>query len=238
MATAVSTTQSHFNTNFLDRWSLLLAVSSIITLSSAVFVPAAILCVVLAIIGGLFFSSLMFWHSQRRKADWVTYLRILLAILFLFRGATEAPLNWADPLVALMILSLDALDGYFARRQGPTYTGAVFDMEGDAFFVSTLALLAVTLGKLPLWLLILPAWRYLYVLILSVRQQFRPMPLFKRGGWRGKIVCVLIQVTLIIDLVPAVALEFKWFISATAVLILTASFLSDLWVDIPYGHPA
>ncbi len=234
----MSTTQSSFNAHFLDRWSLLLATTNIVALLASPFVSLNALCFVFAMIGGAFFTVLMFHHSQRRMADWVTYLRILLAILFLLRGATGAPLNWTDPLFGLFILSLDGLDGYFARRQGPTYTGAVFDMEADGFFVTTLTMLAITLEKLPLWLLILPAWRYLYVVILSIRQQFRPMPIFKKGGWRGKIVCVLIQAVLIIDLMPPVPLEFKWFVSAMAALLLTASFLSDLWEDIPSRQPA
>lgn len=235
----MSSTRSSFDANFLDRWSFLLAIASLVTLvTAAAGIPIRIICFFMALVGGIFFSALMFWHSQRRQADWVTYLRITLAILFLLRGATNSPLTWVDPLFAVVILSMDGLDGYFARRQGPTYTGAVFDMEADAFFVLTLTLLSIALAKLPLWLLILPTWRYVYVLILKGIQAFYPTALFKKGTWRGKIVCVVILVALIFNLIPLFSFSAKLFVSGTSVLLLSASFLTDLWYELPHERPA
>lgn len=235
----MSSTKSSFDANFLDRWSFLLALASLVTLvTAAAGIPIQVICFFMALVGWIFFSALMFWHSQRLQADWITYLRLTLSILFLLRGATGSPLSWMDPIFAIVIFAMDGLDGYFARRQGPTYTGAIFDMEADAFFVMTLTLLSIALAKLPLWLLILPAWRYLYVLIRKGIQTFHPTALFKRGTWRGKIVCVVVLVALIFNLIPSLPYGFKLFVSCTSVLLLSASFLTDLWYDLPHEHPA
>lgn len=229
----MSTTRSPFHANFLDRWSLLLAIASLVTLMTAFAgISISVICVFMALVGGIFFTVLMAWHSHRRQADWVTYFRLGLTVLFLVRGAL-GPMTWADPIFASFILSLDGLDGHLARRQGPTRAGAVFDMEADAFFVLALSLLSIGLAKLPLWLLILPAWRYLYVLMVRVMRQFHPTALHIGKSWRGTIVCVITLLALILNLIPTFPFAMKLFISGTTVLLLSASFLADLWNQAP-----
>lgn len=98
-------------------------------------------------------------------ADRVTLGRAILVggVTALTADAFVRPTPVA-PLVALaaVALSLDAVDGYVARRTGTASPlGARFDMEVDAFLILVLcAYLAPTVGG---WVLIIGAMRYAFV---------------------------------------------------------------------------
>ena len=84
-------------------------------------------------------------------ADLVTTVRLAAAVAWLSftnPGAASAGL-------LALILALDLVDGWLARRFGPTPEGAIYDMEADQLTVLVLAYHAVSQG-LPVWVLVLP----------------------------------------------------------------------------------
>lgn len=118
--------------------------------------------VVYAFVAGLLLTRAMATRSQARlgPADWVTLTRMVLV------GAVTA-LVWqyptpAIPVLAVLALSLDWVDGQVARR---THTcselGARFDMEVDAFLIFVLSVAVA--GQIGGWVLLLGLARYLFV---------------------------------------------------------------------------
>ncbi len=89
-------------------------------------------------------------------ANWVTTLRALgaIALLAVALDAAFTALEvgvggrWAAVALALVLLALDGVDGFLARRfdQASTF-GARFDMETDALLGLALALLVWALGQ-------------------------------------------------------------------------------------------
>jgi CDP-diacylglycerol--glycerol-3-phosphate 3-phosphatidyltransferase len=94
-----------------------------------------------------------------------------LALLFaLVAMAYWAPPRWQllDPPLLLLIISLDGLDGWVARRRGETSVfGAVFDIAADRVVEAVLWLVLADLGLVPIWVAILFVTRG--VLVDSIR---------------------------------------------------------------------
>src|SRR5690606_14078308 len=73
-----------------------------------------------------------------------------------------------DPPLLLLIISLDGLDGWVARRRGETSLfGAVFDIAADRVVEVVLWLVLADLGLVPIWVAILFVTRG--VLVDSIR---------------------------------------------------------------------
>ncbi len=151
-------------------------------------------------------------------ANAITVLRLFLML------ALAAPPRTLPPLRALglvaVVLSLDLLDGWCARRFGDASPfGAHFDMETDALLVLLLTLrlwLAEGFGAWVLWAGLL---RYLYVLWLWLwpgTGREAPRSLF------GRLAFLLLMLGLCCGLV----LPGAWGMSGVALgtLIVTASF--------------
>lgn len=94
-----------------------------------------------------------------------------LALLFVLVGmAYWASPQWQllDPPLLLLVISLDGLDGWVARRRGETSMfGAVFDIAADRVVEAVLWLVLADLGLVPIWVAILFVTRG--VLVDSVR---------------------------------------------------------------------
>lgn len=94
-----------------------------------------------------------------------------LALLFvLVAMAYWAPPRWQllDPPLLLLIISLDGLDGWVARRRGEaSLFGAVFDIAADRVVEVVLWLVLADLGLVPIWVAILFVTRG--VLVDSIR---------------------------------------------------------------------
>ncbi|MEM9675354.1 MAG: CDP-alcohol phosphatidyltransferase family protein [Cyclobacteriaceae bacterium] len=70
--------------------------------------------------------------------------------------------------LGILVLVLDGLDGYYARKyQTTSIFGDVFDKETDAFFVLTYGVIIVSLGLAGSWVLLPGLLRYGYVIILA-----------------------------------------------------------------------
>ena len=125
-------------------------------------------------------------------ANQVTLLRAGLVCLaggaLLAGGPTASP-GWSLAALVATALSLDAVDGLFARRLGlASRFGARFDLEVDAFLILVLALLVWQAGKVGPWVLAIGLLRYFFVLagwlLPWLRQAAAPEPA-PTGGLRA-----------------------------------------------------
>jgi len=159
----------------------------------------------LALAGGIAFG-LYGWRFRAEwralgplggAANWATLLRLLglLGMAVLHRWVFPDPLAfWA-----LMILVLDGLDGWLARRTGTESTfGAAFDKEVDALFVLVGCFLLWQRERLELWVLLAGVMRYLYAWLrhwLPVSPGFEPRLRWGRyvaGGLMAALVAAFI----------------------------------------------
>lgn len=120
-------------------------------------------------------------------ANTVTLLRLTLVLGL---GGAFGALPLRDcALLAALILLLDGVDGWVARRtQSPSPFGAHFDMESDAFFVLVSVFVLWTRERLGIWVLWGGLLRPLYVLLLwalPARHAAEPRSLFGRIAFVG-----------------------------------------------------
>lgn len=97
-------------------------------------------------------------------ANLVTALRfLLLTLVFLLLDSG----HFLFAVFFVLILCLDGLDGYLARRfNTASSVGGHFDMEVDAFFVLAMGISLFEKDQALWWVLLIGLWRYLYVLCL------------------------------------------------------------------------
>jgi phosphatidylglycerophosphate synthase len=128
--------------------------------------------------------------------------------------------------LAGLILVLDGVDGWLARRGGwCSRFGARFDMETDALLILLMAALVWQLDKAGAWVLLAGAMRYGFVaagLVLAWLR--RPLP----DSQRRKTVCVVQVLTLLAALAPAVPAPLSGAVAATGLGLLAWSFLADV----------
>jgi phosphatidylglycerophosphate synthase len=162
-------------------------------------------------------------------ANQVTLLRAGLVCLTggaLLVGGPAAALRWSLAALVTVALSLDAVDGWLARRFGlVSRFGARFDLEIDTLLLLVLALLVWQAGQVGPWVLAIGGLRYLFVL----------------GGWllpwlrrtlppsrRRQTVCVQQGITLLLCLLPPVGTTLASLMAGLALLALLASFAVDI----------
>jgi phosphatidylglycerophosphate synthase len=161
-------------------------------------------------------------------ANHVTIVRgALVALLagLLGEPGTRATLTVAVA-VASAALLLDGVDGHLARRSHMTSEfGARLDMETDALFVATLALLVWQFNKAGPWVLLSGLMRYLFAAVVAVSPRLRrPVP----STLRAKTIAVLQMIALIVALAPVVTRPASDFIAAAGLLALVLSFSLDV----------
>jgi len=89
-------------------------------------------------------------------ANLITLARFLL-LFVLVALAVQAPATWqlADAPLLVVIIALDGLDGYVARRRGETSAfGSVFDIVVDRVVENVLWIVLAHLKLVPLWVAI------------------------------------------------------------------------------------
>lgn len=162
-------------------------------------------------------------------ANQVTLVRAGLVCLAggaVLAGGPPSPLAWSLVTVVAAALSLDAVDGWLARRFGlSSGFGARFDLEIDALLILILALLVWQSGRVGPWVLVIGLMRYAFVaagwLLPGLR---RPLP----PSRRRQTVCVQQGVTLLLCLLPPVGGLLASVAAGAALLALLASFAVDL----------
>ena len=162
-------------------------------------------------------------------ANQVTLLRAGLACLAggaLLAGGSPSVLGWSLAALVAVALSLDAVDGWLARRLGLSSSfGARFDLEVDALLLLILALLVWRAERAGGWVLAIGLLRYLFVLAgWFLPRLRRPLP----PSRRRQAVCVQQGVTLLLCLLPPVSATLASLAAGVALLALLASFAADV----------
>lgn len=159
-------------------------------------------------------------------ANGVTVVRIgLLGLLPLASGTGPDVLLG----LSLVILTLDGVDGWVARRRGlSSEFGAFLDKETDALFLLLLCGLAAFGGRLPLWILGVGLLRYAFVILLfllpspQTKEARSPTARYAYGFMIGALLTAFF---------PYPALYWPLVLLATAALL--ASFAQSLWRIVP-----
>jgi len=118
----------------------------------------------------------------------------LFGLVFLF-GFYELFAFRQIAVLTLLILILDGLDGYLARKYNTASDfGAYLDMETDAFFVMALTYLIVQLDLMPLWVIVLGLIRYIYFLLI---RWWKPPERKERRSFLGQFIAVFLMGSLV-----------------------------------------
>ena len=151
---------------------------------------------------------------------------VCLASGALLAGGSSSPSEWSLVVLVAAALSLDAADGWLARRlRLASGFGARFDLEIDAWLILVLALLVWQSGRVGPWVLAIGLMRYVFVLASWYLPALRgPLP----PSRRRQVVCVQQSVTLLVCLLPPVGNLFANVAAGLALLALLASFASDI----------
>lgn len=218
----------------LHTWSLLMAATSLVVMMVWMVAPGLLSPVGMtaaysawAVLG----FGYLFVHidGHRRWADRVTAVRVLLCVLLFAGHALDPQAGWWKVGVAILIIVLDGVDGALARRYGPTERGAVFDMESDALYVTTLCGVAHLYLGFGAWIFIAGLLRPLYVCFWAVLLLFMepPSPNRKGGSQRGRLTFLVLIISLITNLAPIIPFAVKQAFSALTVALLCYSFAVD-----------
>jgi phosphatidylglycerophosphate synthase len=161
-------------------------------------------------------------------ANRITLVRAALVALlaaFVGEGATLEAV-WGAIGLALAVLLLDGVDGGLARRHGTVSAfGARFDMETDAAFILVLTVLALSFGKVGIWILASGLMRYAFVAASAMLEFLRrPLPYSRRR----QTVCVVQVVSLLVCLAPFVPPPLSDLVALAGLVTLAASFAVDV----------
>lgn len=147
-----------------ERWSLANAVSVLLVAAGTMWlrIPGPLLFVGISMLGLLVVTNRTQWTPAGSfgAANGVTAVRV--GLLVLLPAAAASP--WVLIGLSLLILGLDGLDGWLARRHDlVSEFGSFFDKETDALFLLLLCGLASFRGTLPVWILGAGLLRYGFV---------------------------------------------------------------------------
>jgi len=189
-----------------------------------------IAAVVIAGVGLASFTFLYLSSAEKltRAANLVTALRLVTSVgVFLYivvRG--EGAIGYTLFLLLIGIETTDFIDGYLAKRTGPTPFGATWDMEADAFFLFLLSFIAHFIFGLGAWVLLIGAIRYIFAFVFTVL----PRPSVYPRVFRlfAKSVCVYAVLALISLTAPFLSPLLGRGLAAAATVLLAVSFLWEL----------
>lgn len=173
------------------------------------------------------FAALWQMLGARTAADGVTAGRLLATGLAVVGVGFAGRVTWPAFGAVLLAALADLLDGWVARRRGPTERGALLDMEADQLFVVLLSVTAATQGLVGSWVLLLPGYRYVYVAVLAVLGIPAHDPRPRGDNRRGKLICALTVSALLVVLLPIAPDEVRRGAALLAVVMLGWSFATD-----------
>ncbi|MCV0394788.1 MAG: CDP-alcohol phosphatidyltransferase family protein [Rhizobiaceae bacterium] len=192
-------------------------------------VPATLGLALFGLIGAVVLARVETSHPfpDFGPANRVTLGRAALACLLATLVVMEA---MAIPLLAFLatviILMLDGVDGWIARRTGTVSRfGARFDMEVDALLVLILSAAAWLDGKAGIWVLLLGLMRYAFVLAGAV---WPALAADLPPSGRRKFVCVVQICILAALLLPQVTQPLSAWLALAALIALAWSFAVDV----------
>jgi phosphatidylglycerophosphate synthase len=213
-------------TTRIERWSLANAVAVLLaavgavwlrTLAPLFLVGGAMLGLLVVVKRGRWTPKDSFGAANVVTAARIGLLGLLLPAASVHPGALIA--------LSLLILALDGLDGWLARRRGlSSEFGAFFDKESDALFLLLLCGIAAAQGALPAWILGAGLLRYGFVVLvflLPTPQNRETRSTLARYVY-GCMVCALL-----LSFLPYPSLYRPVVAVATAALV--TSFGQSLW---------
>ena len=184
---------------------------------------------------GLVLSFATLWRTlaprtgRRPLADFATLARFLGLIGVGAAASTTGTISfglWA----AMIVVALgDLVDGWCARRFGGSDEGAVLDMETDQLTTLSYAAIGTALAGAGLWTLLLPSFRYAFVLAMRALglPAHDPKPC-DGNNTRGRTIAALVMTLLIAVAMPGVPQLGRWVGTAIATLALAFSYQSDV----------
>lgn len=192
---------------FYTRWSQGFAVLMLLSLGVTYLVSSPWIWWVVTLVGmvGYFLQIPRYtppwpWRGWG-YANWVTAVRasLLFGVLALWAVLP----GWVVFVWLLVVVGLDGVDGYVARRYGHSHKiGEAFDMEVDAAMVMWLAWIHVDRGVVGYWLLLPGSFKYLFTLLATVRPSV-PMPDFPPKRVRSTLAVVFFLSLLAPWVLPA-----------------------------------
>ena len=153
-------------------------------------------------------------------ANTVSLARLVLLCAF---GALATAPGPGEAALLVLVLALDGVDGWLARRHGTSSAfGARLDMEVDAFMVLLVAFVLFREQRLGAFILVPGALRYAYVLVLWAVPGHAPEAPASRFGRYG---FTLIAIALCVSAWP---LPYHQVLAAVASLVIAWSFSRSL----------
>jgi phosphatidylglycerophosphate synthase len=223
----------------IDAAWRLASLGGAVAAAALLFAPAAGVGwrgIVAALVAYAAIAALVLWtlpqHAPHRRfgaANALTLARagyVALLLGAIVEGvALGESLRWALVISGLIVLLLDGVDGWTARRTGlASPFGARFDMEVDALFVLVLTMLVARAGAAGGWVMISGLLRYLFV-VASFFWPSLGLPL--PASFRRKAVCVVQILALLAALAPPAAPVASW-LCLGGLVLLVYSFAADI----------
>ncbi len=174
--------------------------------------------------------SWMLWHREQWRifgrlggvANTLTGLRWLMIIILV--GYCQQLHPYLILALGILVLVLDGLDGYYARKyQTTSEFGDVFDKETDAFFVLAYGVIIVVSGLAASWVLLPGLLRYAYVIVLAYVEK-PPAPV--GYSFRRRFVGMWMMGTLLAPFVLPAWFYIPGLVAAIAMILY--SFAVDL----------
>lgn len=184
--------------------------------------PALLAAFSLLALGAITWSGRKRWtpNGSFGWANALTWSRIVATAVLLVLPMSAWPLA----ALALLIFSLDGVDGWIARKLGSSSAfGASLDKECDAFFVMAVCALLWLQGLAGLWVLVAGLWRYCYGLLLAISPGKQQAPRSNLGRYSYSTACV----SLILALVPHSGAAL--YLAGFANVVISLSFLRSLY---------
>lgn len=228
-------TSAQVHTVALDRWLIVQAVAWIVVISAVLLwvEDAGLVTDQFALWGITALTSYvaLVWvlGAGRSVADVVTLTRAALLLGCSGFAWVQGEIGWLVWTGLGIALLGDLVDGWCARRYGPTAAGAMLDMETDQLATLCLAFLLHGVVGVGAWVCLLPGFRYLYVLLLrgagvSARD---PKPC-DGDNRRAKTICAAMMILLFLGLTPSISLSVSSLCAAISVAMLAYSYGSDV----------
>ena len=167
-------------------------------------------------------------HAEFGPANIVTTIRAIVASLTagLVGQAAPPPVLWAAIGATALMVMLDGVDGWLARRtRMASLFGARFDMETDAAFILILSVLVWQHGKAGVWVLACGVMRYAFV-AAGQAMPWLAKPL--RVTRRGRVVAISQLIGLGVALAPIVQPPASTAVAAITLAALAWSFAVDV----------
>jgi CDP-diacylglycerol--glycerol-3-phosphate 3-phosphatidyltransferase len=125
-------------------------------------------------------------ESLNSWANGITVMRILLAPLVFLAIPEDGSGSWWAFLLWFVLCSSDGIDGYIARRRGPTTVGAFLDPLADKVLVLGSMFALVAVDRFPVWPVAVIAFREVAISLYRVYWGRRGLAIPARRSAKAK----------------------------------------------------